>query len=361
MKRSAFSLCLVVILTACKTGTPEPKVDVVRSVKFQEVSFQSYLPSRDFSGVVRSTQTSPLSFKVSGTIEHLFVKKGQKVLAGKPLAKLETKDFVLAVKKAQASLGAATAAKVQVQDKYERSLKLNQNQFVSVSELNSIQADYDAKKQQQALAQTDLSNAQLNLERTQIFAPFNGQVSEVFVEEFTKTSSGQPIIELVNHDEFQIDFLIPESLVSRIRLGQKVDVSIPVLNDAKLKATVSEIGAVVKKGNAYAITLALDSQIPNLRNGMSANVTLSTGTANTDIVRLPLTAFDYNDTSGEGKAALYVIEPKTFTLSKRYVSVMKEVNNHVVVTDQLKEGDKVVVAGVPYLYEGQRVALWHQE
>ncbi|MGR5209559.1 efflux RND transporter periplasmic adaptor subunit [Vibrio rotiferianus] len=361
MKRSAFSLCLTVILTACKSEAPEPQFDAVRSVKFQEVSFQSYQPIREFSGVVKSTQTSPLSFKVSGTIEHLFVKKGEKVDSGEPLAQLETKDFVLALKKAQASLGAATAAKVQAEDKYLRSLKLNKNQFVSESELKSIEADFDAKKQQQALAQTDLSNAQLNLERTQIFAPFNGQVSEVFVEEFTKTSSGQPIIELVNHDEFQIDFLIPESLVNRMAIGQKVDVSVPVLNDTQLKATVSEIGAMVKKGNAYAITLTLDSQIGHLRNGMSANIKLSTGGSENNIVRLPLTAFDYNDTSGGGKAAVYVIDPSSLTLIKRYVSVMKEVNNRVIVTGQLEEGDKVVVAGIPYLYEGQNVSLWHQK
>ena len=355
---------IALLLTGCgpqNSDTTEKQSPSIRSVKFTTAVFQSHTQTRQLSGIVRSAQTSPLSFKVNGTVSQLLVSKGQRVEKGQVLAQLETSDLLLAVRKAQASLGAARVAKLQAEDKYERSAKLNLKGFVSESELIAIRADLDAKQQQENLAQTDLSNAELNLKRAKLYAPFSGQISQVKVDEFTKISAGQQIMELVNDFAYEVDFLVPESLIKEVAYGDKAQVMISALNNAQLVGTVSEIGAVVERGNAYSVTLQLNDTNAALRNGMSADVELSIGGESQNVVLLPLEAFDFNDRSPDlngDDAAIYVVDPVTNTLEKRYVKTKRNINAQVVVLNNLSEGEKIVTAGIPYLYEGQQVTLW---
>ncbi|WP_167494665.1 MULTISPECIES: efflux RND transporter periplasmic adaptor subunit [Vibrio] len=359
-----FAFLIILVTAGCEKQpetTTSTSQETVRSVKFIKSVFESHTQYRELTGVVRSAQTSPISFKVNGTVSHVLVTKGQRVEKGQVLAQLETSDLLLALRKAQASLGAAKAARLQAEDKYTRSATLNEKSFVSDSELSGIKADFDAKQQQENLALTDLSNAELNLERAKLFAPFSGQISQVFIDNYTKVNSGQKIIELVNDFAYEVDFLVPESLIGQVEFGAMVQVVIPALNNTVFMGQISEIGAVVQKGNAYAVTLLLQEPIETLRNGMSANIQFNIGSTSQNVVMLPLEAFDFGDKSHSGSkdsAAIYIVSPDDMTLEKRYVQTKNNINSKVVVLSNLDEGEIVVTAGIPYLYEGQKVALW---
>ncbi|MFM2586786.1 efflux RND transporter periplasmic adaptor subunit [Vibrio sp. TBV020] len=356
-------LPLLFFLTACGDRTNNESVESelpIKSVKFVEAQFENHQQSREFGGEVKSATTSPLSFKVSGTVEVIHVKKGQRVEKGELIAELDKEDFKLALDKANAALGSANAAHFQAKDQYERASKLKDKGFVSDSELLTIKADLDAKAQQVNVAMTDVNNAALNLARATLYAPFSGQVSAVFLDEFTKTSSGTTIVELINSNAYQVDFLVPESLIQEVDFGEQINVSIPALNGLVLSSSVSEIGAVVEKGNAYSVTLMLDSADKLLRNGMTANVEFKVGQKHEQVVLLPLTAFNFSDYDARNEqenAAIFIVNDELM-IEKRYVQVRRNINSEVVVLSNLNEGEKVVVAGVPYLYEGQKVALW---
>ncbi len=350
-------------LIACngQTAQTESQEQGVRSVKYITTKYESHRQVREFSGLVKSAQTSPISFKVGGTVNQVLVLKGQHVNKGQILAQLGTEEFTLALNKAKASLGAANAARIQAEDKYIRAAKLNESGFISDSELTAIRADFDAKLEQQNLAMSDLNNAELNLSRTVLYAPYTGQISDVSVDDFTKVNSGQKIIELVNNDSFDVDFLVPESLIQEAKYGEEVDIQFPSLPSQVFVGSVSEIGAVVRKGNAYTVTVRVQGDTNQLRNGMSATIKLNVGASNENIIRLPLEAFDFDDDSHstqDNNAAIFVVNPESFHLERRYVKLLRKVNHNVVVLDNLQEGEYVVVAGVPFLYEGQKVNLW---
>ncbi|WP_164684108.1 efflux RND transporter periplasmic adaptor subunit [Vibrio maerlii] len=360
----AFLIPLISLsLIACEGQDTQvkPQEQAVRSVKFITTKYESHRQVREFSGLVKSAQTSPISFKVGGTVNQVLVLKGQRVNKGQILAQLGTEEFTLALNKAKASLGAANASRIQAEDKFTRAAKLNESGFISDSELTAIRADFDAKLEQQNLAMSDLNNAELNLARTVLYAPYTGLISDVLVDDFTKVNSGQKIIELVNNDSFDIDFLVPESLIQEVQYGEEVDITFPSLPEEALVGNVSEIGAVVRKGNAYTVTVRVNGDTSRLRNGMSAIIRLNVGTHNENIVRLPLEAFDFDDKSHgdeNNNAAIFVVNPDTHHLERRYVKLLRKINHQVVVLDNLEEGELVVVAGVPYLYEGQKVNLW---
>lgn len=354
---------LILMLAACGDRSIEEKPTAqqqIRSVKYLVTQQQDYQQFREFGGEVKSVTTSPLSFKVSGTIEDIYVTKGEFVEKGQLLAELEKDEFTLALEKAQASLGTASAARYQSLDQYERALKLKEKGFVSDSELLAIQADLDARTQQVNLAKADVNNAKLSLERTSLHAPFTGQLSNVNYDSFTKVSSGNTVMQLISSNAYQVDFLVPESLIHQVKFGESMHVSIPALDGVEINGVIAEIGAVVEKGNAYSVTLTLNDTETQLRNGMSATVILPVGGKNDNVVKLPLNAIDFGDGSqsnSTNQAAIYVINDD-LTLSKRYVKVLHSINREVIVLDNLKSGEKVVVAGIPYLYDGQKIALW---
>lgn len=363
MKRFLF-LPMLASLIGCgdRVGDEVEQVESpIKSVKFVETEFKGYQQSRQFGGEIKSATTSPLSFKVNGTVEVIHVKKGQRVNKGELLAELDKEEFRLALNKANAALGSANAAHFQAKDQYDRARKLKEKGFVSDSELFSIKADLDAKVQQVNVARTDVNNAALNLSRTSLYAPFSGQVSTVFLDEFTKISSGTTVIELINSSAYQVDFLVPESLIQQVDFGSQISVTVPALESVTLTGAVSEIGAVVEKGNAYSVSLMLDNVNHQLRNGMTANVEFKVGQVHEKVVLLPLSAFNFNDHDANDQtenAAIYIVN-STMALEKRYVQVRRNINSEVVVLSNLNAGEKVVVAGIPYLYEGQKVALWN--
>ena len=92
--KSIALLFTVFALTGCKQQTAISDSDAtnpIRSVKYITTVFQSHTQTRELSGIVRSAQTSPLSFQVGGTVSELTVSKGQRVEKGQVLARLETK------------------------------------------------------------------------------------------------------------------------------------------------------------------------------------------------------------------------------------------------------------------------------
>lgn len=359
-----YLLISAAVLSGCNQNKDSSQIETdepVRSVKYTKAIYQSHTQFRELTGIIRSAQTSPISFQVSGTVNNILVSKGHKVKQGQVLAQLETSDLLLALRKAQASVGAAKASRLQAEDKFQRSEKLNSKGFVSDSELNAIRADFDAKHQQEQLALTDLSNAELNLERAKLYAPFSGQISQVFIDDYTEINSGQKIIELVNDFAYEVDFLLPEALIQEVKFGEQIQIIVPALNDTVFIGQVSEIGAVVERGNAYAVTLLLSEPTAALRNGMSANIQLNIGNTSQDVVLLPLEAFNFNDKdakNSELNSAIYVVDTDTKRLEKRYVSTKNNINSEVVVLNNLAEGEIVVIAGIPFLYEGQEVTLW---
>ena len=342
----------------------DTKAEVIRNVKYLTTARTSFLIERELAGIIQSTRTSPLSFKVGGTVSDILVAKGNRVKKGQVLARLETDELELTIGKASASLGATQAALIQAEDKYSRAEKLQIKGFVSDSELLNIKADFDAKNQQMLSAQIDLRNAKLNLSRTELIAPYAGLISHVMIDDFTKVNSGQKVLELVNNNSLEVAILVPESLIQHFSFGMGVTIEIPALDDIQVAGELTEIGAVVEKGNAYSVTVRILDSNNKIRNGMSANVMVTLGNEDPTAIVLPLSAVNFDDISAareEKKAAIYVVNPATMTLEKRYVATERTLDNKFKVYDGLVEGEHVVIAGVPFLFEGQKVQLWQEK
>ena len=104
-------LTMFVSLTSCSGEKPVPQV-TLRPVRVQQVFAEGGGRVRMFSGVAEAGVESKISFKVSGTIQQIHVRVGNRIRKGDLIAELDAEDYRLKVQDADASLRQAKAQDV---------------------------------------------------------------------------------------------------------------------------------------------------------------------------------------------------------------------------------------------------------
>jgi RND family efflux transporter MFP subunit len=104
-------LCLV-LLTGCNTKAVKlynENQELVRTVKTETVSSKGYSETLVLSGNIIPTQTVKVSFKIPGVVSKVEVSEGEFVRVGQKIATMDTLDYGIKVKGAQAQKAAAQA------------------------------------------------------------------------------------------------------------------------------------------------------------------------------------------------------------------------------------------------------------
>ncbi len=363
-------LSLFFVTTIALTGCKEPEATaspVIHSVKFEEVGATSGSRIRQISGVLESSNRSELSFQVSGQVEEVLVNLGDRVTQGQVLASLSTKDYQLTLSSRQAKLRNARANLSEKQEDYNRKNSLLKKGFTSATVVDQARTALAAARTDVDVARSDLRNAELDMSRTTLKSPFDGKISSREVEPFTEIKAGQTLFELQGENSLKARVLVPETLIREVSYGQPVDVEFPTLPDTVQKGVVSEVGFQVSTGNAYPVRIDLLENNDQLLPGMTAKVSFLFGDAQSEqpVYLIPLSAIDIRSASSDkAKTAdnepipIFVFNPETSTAERRMVKTRDIRRNKLEVVEGLKAGEKVIIAGVAFLQDGQKVQLW---
>lgn len=354
------------------TGCQEPEdtaLPVTPSVKFEEVGATSGSRIRQISGVLESSNRSELSFQVSGQVEQVLANLGDRVTQDQVLATLSTKDYQLTLSSRQAKLRNARANLSEKQEDYNRKNSLLKQNFTSATVVDQARAALESARAEVDVARTDLRNAELNMTRTTLKAPFDGKISRREVEPFTEINAGQVLFEIQGENSLKARVLVPETLIREVSYGQPVDVEFPTLPDTKQKGIVSEVGFQVATGNAFPVRIDLLQANDKLLPGMTAKVSFLFGDDQNDtpVYLIPLSAIDIRSTTSEKGSAnrddndpvpIFVFNPESSTVERRFVKTRDIRHNKLEVVEGLSAGEKVITAGVAFLQDGQKVQLW---
>lgn len=248
-----------------------------------------------------------LSFPNGGQRLELFVSAGDIVEAGQVLARVDAASAQAAVLQAEAalkraewqlrqleelptaeSLAAAEAALASAEANYDRldragarqiELDAAQAQVESArASLNALKAgastrQLDAARADVAAARAALEQARAAMEATELTAPFDGSVIEVFVNEFENLSPTQPVLLLADLTTLQLQTSdLNEVDVVRVKVGNAVQISFDALPDQTLTGRVVRIAQKASAGAGvyFTVIIALDELPAELRWGMSA-------------------------------------------------------------------------------------------
>ena len=159
-------------LISCDNKEEVSQPEQAKSVKVTQIKKSSDYIVRQFPGQVHPGRDSVLSFKVSGVLIDLAVKKGQEVKKGDLIGKLDPVDFKFKVNEQQALYDERKSL-------YDRLAELRKKEYIS-------QAEYDKQKSEVDMAYANLSLAKQNLADTSLYAPFEGVIADTYPENYQR-------------------------------------------------------------------------------------------------------------------------------------------------------------------------------
>jgi len=364
MEKLLVSIIPVLLLIACDQAVETPEEQPVRAVKTLVISEASKANSRQISGVVKTADESELSFRIGGRVTSVKVKRGSSVTKGQVLATLQTREYKLALKEAEANLASARADLVEKKEAFRRQKALKEKDFVSQAAVDKAQAAFQNAINSASVALTRLKTAQNDLGYTTLRAPFSGKIAKRLIDPFVQMSAGKTAFQLQSEGGHKIEVLMPETLVRDVDYGDVVTVSFPTLKGTIVGGTITEIGARAEAGNAFPLKIDLAKSLPNIRAGMTALVTFNFGEASgTPVYLIPVSALDLRVSeeavdNSKRQARVFIFNPDKQIAEKRMVSIRDVRGNQFEVVNGLSTGDILIVAGVPFLTEGQKVKKW---
>lgn len=339
------------VLTACGQEQETSAPPIVRPVKTMLIPSFETSGIRSFPARIESTRRAEVSFRVPGTVNELPVKEGERVEKGQVIAKLDATDYKLAVDDRQAEFSRA-------ERDFERAKPLAEKGFVTLRERDRREAEMKS-------ARAALTKAQKDLDYTTLKAPFSGEISNRLVQNFEEVQAKQPIVELRDISALEVKLDVPEQIVLRVvdkaeREQAEPDVwaHFDAAPEKKYKLTFREFSTKADPATrTFEATYSLEAPSDiTILPGMTANVTVDVSQLfdSKPVIYIPVEAIV---SSNELSPRAWVVDETNMTVVPKDVKVGSLRGNSITVTEGLKPGDRVVVAGVPFLYEGMKVTV----
>jgi RND family efflux transporter MFP subunit len=358
-KQKIFQLFFVaLVISLINIGCGEEQADappIVRPVKTITVSGFGE-GEITFPAQVEAGEKVLMSFRVSGRIIELPVREGEEIRKGQLIARLDPKDYQIAVNQARAEYNKSQADLTRYQVLYEKDA-------VPL-------ADLDLRIAQRDVRQAKLDEAEKNLTYTYLRAPFTGRIGRRYVENYMDVMSNEQIVDLNDVTNIEVKVDVPESIISLSRtLGDKLELkNFAEFETAPGKQYELQIKEVSNRADPLTQTFEVTFKMPQpddiaLLPGMNALVRLE-ATIKSDVdfearIRIPAIAVMGADNEG---AYVWVVNQKDMTAHRTRVELGKMTGDDgIFITEGLIGGELLIVAGMKSLQEGIKVQLWKPE
>jgi len=293
-------------------------------------------------GSISAVQGVTVTPEIAGTISEIAFESGAVVAKGDLLVRFDTSTEEAQLKAANAQLEWARVS-------LERTKKLRSDNTVSQSELDQAEATW---KQDKANADA----IQAVIDKKTIRAPFAGKlgIRQVNVGEYV--DAGKPIVSLQSLNPVYADFSLPQQVLSQVKTGMVVRVSLDTYTNKQFEGTLTAINPEVDADTRNVrLQATLDNGDKLLRPGMFARIEVVLPNEDNVLV-IPATSVlsaPYGD-------SVFVIEkgtngPNSQVVRQQFVRTGRSRGDFVAVESGLKPGERVVTAGLFKLRNGAAV------
>lgn len=326
-------LTLAMPLPVFGQGGPQGGMGV--SVETIEVRASELESSVNTVGTLLSEASATLRSEMPGQILAVHFDEGQLIAKGDKLYSLDAVVLEAEVNEARANAARSEAA-------FNRSKELHAKQLVSATEYDIARANFDVDTAR-------LLSSRARLSKTVIRAPFDGFVGLRRINVGDYATIGQEMVDVVSLDPLRVDFSLPETLLSKVRPGQSVEVAADAYPGEEF---VGKITAIAPKADVRGHNLEVRASLPNadlkLRPGLFVSVKVSLG-IKPDAVVIPEQAIW---PVGQNKIVFVVVDGKA---EQRIVKLGERQPGAVEVVSGLEVGEIIVTAGQMKLYDGAAV------
>jgi membrane fusion protein (multidrug efflux system) len=340
MKLSAVWYCLVIpiFLQACSSALPEdPKAGTVKAklvgddlgtavhtAKAERKLFNYFIYS---NGKIQSLSEELITAEADGKLAICHANPGSRFGKGDLIAKLATNAIDLKIERTQLNL-------YNSDKEYESQLLGYQNL------LRNQDSDLIKKKIRissgLSMAEQDLKDANYELSKAFIAAPFACRVADVTVHEGEMVRAGQPMFRLYDPDHLVLVVKILEADLYLVKIGMAAEITPLADPDKKVTATVHDINPYIDENGMVSVRLSIQGRNELLFPGMNATAVIDVPVTRSVVV--PKEAMVMRN----GKPVVFVIENG---LAKwRYVTVGRDNGKELEIRDGVHDGEEVITS-----------------
>lgn len=391
MKRNTIIIGIVVVvilITAAIFGLQRLNASAATTARLPTATVErgTLVATVSAAGNVSAVKSAALAFQTTGRVTVVNAQVGDVVKANQLLMQLDTTDLLLALKNAQAGLVSAQAnydsakakdaqnsnqlivAKGQL-DKAIVTLQQAQGNYNAIAWRGDVGATPQAAALQSATIdyQTALANfnltaatindsalrvaqasldgakvaveqAQRNIDKARIIAPFDGIVAAVNYN-VGDSAGTNTALALADISTLQVKVTLAEVDVAKVKVGQSAQMTLDALPGATFDAQVTALGpvATVTSGVVnYPVIVSVNNPNSSIKPGMTANLAIQVDRRD-NVLLIPTRAVR---TQGNQKQVTVLYKGQSINTP---ITTGLASDTQIEVMSGLKEGDQVVV------------------
>ena len=309
-------------------------------------------------GQVQAYNTVVVRARVDGQIEKIAFKEGQMVKEGDLLAEIDRRPL-------QAALDQATAKKAQDEANLSnakldlaRYATLAKQSFATQQQLDTQNSLVNQLTASIAADAAAIDAAKVQVDYTTIHAPISGRVGFRLIDEGNLVSAAQQtgIVSIEQIQPISVIFTEPQEYVDRV--NQELAAGAPQVTVMNAEGAKLAIGKLTISDNQVDVatgTIRLKAEFENKDNALWPGLAVTTGLQlglEKDALTVPADAVQH----GQSGLFVYVVDDQN-RAAVRKVKVAHQDASTAVISDGLKEGERVVTAGEFLLQPGSPVAI----
>ncbi|MBT8264050.1 MAG: efflux RND transporter periplasmic adaptor subunit [Eudoraea sp.] len=318
------------------------RLPLVTTFEVNSQEFEHYL---ELQGSVATKQNVLIYPEMAGTLQRVYVKEGDKVKKGQLLATIDDGGMTnqVAQLRTQAELAKTT---------FERQKRLWDQKIGSEIQFLQAKTNYEA-------IQNNVQQAESQLQKSSVRAPFSGIIDDVIKDQGTVVSPGpgSEIFRIVNLSDMYISVDVPETYIGSINTGTKATVFFPILGDT-ITTKIRQSGNFIKPSNrSFSVEIPVPNKNGHIKPNLTARVSIN-DYSNVAALLIPQSVISEN---AEGEQYVYVAENPTKenvrTAIKRIVTTGKTQGRFVEIVSGLSAGEYIIQEGARSVKDNQEVEI----
>jgi membrane fusion protein (multidrug efflux system) len=306
-----------------------------------EVTPQEFNHFTSFQGTVKTMKNINVYPEMPGQLLEVLVVEGQKVEKDQVLARIDDGGLLAQLAQAKSQLLLSET----VFNRQERLWSQNIG-----SEIQFLQA-----KTQFESAEKAVDALSLQAEKSIVRAPFDGTVDQIFKEPGTIVAPGMgsELFRVVNIDEVYVEVDVPETHITSIGEGSKVQVNLPAIGE-EIDARIARVSKVINPSNrSFTVEIPLENKSGFIRPNLMASVAIN-DYSNKSAIMIPQSVVSEN---AEGQQYCFALEKSTegYIAKRLIIQTGKTSEDFIEVLDGVEKGALLITEGAKKVSDNQPV------
>ena len=230
-------------------------------------------------GTINPISQVNIGTEVSGKIEKLYKDFNDTVKKGELLAKLDTETLEMALEESKIELNKTRLTVDKNLIDLVNDQELFEKEMISEYQYKQTQYTYNLSLEQLTKSQFTVQRAEKNLNNAYIYSPIDGVVTSRNVDEgqTVAASLNAPTLFIIANrlDEMQIEALIDEADIGKVKEGLSVNFTVDAFTNKKFVGEIKQIRLNPKNEQnviTYPVIISIKNKENILMPGMTANL-----------------------------------------------------------------------------------------